>query len=121
MAEMSGAFQERVVKHNPYLSEKDFKGFMAKFSLFTVYPITKLALKFLILTFVRSGEVRGARWEEFDLSKNEWRIPKERMKMKRPHIVPLSKQAVDVLKAAMRYSGQSGLVFPSISNPERNE
>ena len=59
---------------------------------------TKLALRLLLLTFVRTGELRGAEWAEVDFEKAEWRIPAERMKMREQHIVPLSRQAVAVLK-----------------------
>jgi len=73
---------------------------------------TRLALRFLVLTFVRPGELRGARWEEMDLDANEWRIPGERMKMKTVHIVPLSKQAIALLEEIKPITGQYELVFP---------
>src|SRR6185369_18033982 len=59
---------------------------------------TKYAIKLLMLTFVRTGELIGAKWKEIDWTKEEWHIPKERMKMRRPHIVPLSRQVLAVLK-----------------------
>lgn len=73
---------------------------------------TKLALEFLVLTAARSGEIRRATWDEFDLTKCVWEISAERMKMKRPHRVTLSSRAVKVLKEAekIRDSG-SDLVF----------
>ncbi len=80
------------------------------------YPVTKLALRMLALTSVRSGELREMRWveiEEMDGEKPLWRAPAERMKMKREHLVPLSLQAVDVLTAARLVAGGSPLVFPS--------
>jgi integrase len=66
----------------------------------------------MALTFVRTSELIGARWEEFDLEAAEWRIPAARMKMKTPHVVPLSTQAVDVLRCLHEIKGLSGLVFP---------
>ncbi len=60
--------------------------------------LTKLALKLIIMTFVRPGELRGARWSEFDFAAKQWRIPAERMKMKEDHIIPLPEQALAVLK-----------------------
>ena len=70
-------------------------------------------MKLLLLTFVRPGELRGARWEEFDLDRKEWRIPAERMKMRAEHIVPLSKQALDLLKEIKPFSRNRELLFPS--------
>jgi integrase len=75
-----------------------------------------LALQAVVLTATRSGELRGARWAEIDLKAREWTIPAERMKMKRPHRVPLSAQAVAVLKAARTMPNArpkaDALVFP---------
>jgi hypothetical protein len=65
------------------------------------------------LTFVRTSELIGGRWSEVDLMTSQWRIPAERMKMKSPHIVPLSKQAVELLKTLQIISGKSDLMFPS--------
>ena len=74
---------------------------------------TALAFEFLVLTACRSGEVRGARWEEMDLEEREWRIPPERMKTAREHRVPLSTRALAVLDEARALADGSGLVFPS--------
>ena len=77
------------------------------------YPATVLAFEFLVLTACRSGEVRGARWDEVDLEGREWRIPAERMKTGREHRVPLSGGARAVLQKAQRLADGSGPVFPS--------
>jgi integrase len=74
---------------------------------------TRLALKLVVLTFVRTKELRAARWSEIDLDAAEWRIPAERMKMRDPHIVPLSRQAIKVLQELRASAGQSPFVFPS--------
>lgn len=74
---------------------------------------TKLALEFIILTAARSGEVRGARWEEMNLTAGIWTVPAERMKMGKPHEVPLSLRAIAVLTEASKLKDNSGLVFPS--------
>ena len=76
-------------------------------------PATVLAFEFLVLTACRSGEVRGARWDEMDLEGREWRIPAQRMKTSRDHRVPLSTRALAVLGEAKALAGPSGLVFPS--------
>lgn len=73
----------------------------------------KLCLRFLVLTAARSGEARGAKWDEIDLDAREWRIPGERMKGGREHRVPLSEAACDVLARARPLEDGSGLVFPS--------
>ncbi len=73
----------------------------------------KLCLRFLVLTAARSGEVRGATWDEIDLDAREWRIPASRMKAKVEHRVPLSDPAVAVLEQARPLCEASGLVFPS--------
>lgn len=75
-------------------------------------PITRLAVKLLALTFVRTKELIEAEWEEFDIPNAQWRIPPERMKMKDPHIVPLSRQALETLEQIRLYSGHSEYVFP---------
>lgn len=74
---------------------------------------TRYALRLMPYVFVRSGELRGAKWQEFAIETAEWVIPAGRMKMKRPHIVPLARQAVSLLSALREYSGGEGLVFPS--------
>ena len=77
------------------------------------WPTTKQAFWFLALTGCRSGEVRLAQWAEIDMSAKIWRIPGERTKTGRPHDVPLSNRALDVLRQAGEFSDGSGLVFPS--------
>ena len=76
-------------------------------------------MKFLILTCVRPGEVRLAERSEFDLEKAVWSIPAERMKMRQPHDVPLSRQALEVLKNIWPLSEGSTLVFPSVRTKQR--
>ncbi len=62
------------------------------------HPVTALALKLAPLVFVRPGELRGAEWSEFDLQSAEWRIPGARTKMGEPHVVPLSRQALAIVR-----------------------
>ena len=77
------------------------------------FPTTKLAFELLVLTATRSGEVRQARVEEFDMDSKVWTIPADRTKTGRPHRVPLSDAALDVLLEARQYADGSRLVFPS--------
>ena len=82
------------------------------------YPraIVRCALKLSALTFCRPGEIRQAEWAEIDFDNREWRIPAEKMKMKRVHIVPLSKQAVEVLRWLQPVTGRNKWLFPSARN-----
>ena len=75
-------------------------------------PTTRLAVKLMALTFVRTGELIGARWSEFDLEAARWDIPAARMKMRTPHVVPLSPQALEVLRTLHLVTGERELLFP---------
>jgi len=74
--------------------------------------ITKCALRLAPLVFVRPGELRRAEWEEFDLEGGEWRIPASRMKAREKHIVPLSRQAVAILRELHAATGDNRFLFP---------
>lgn len=76
-------------------------------------PITRYAIKLIALTFVRTSELIGARWSEFDLEAGLWRIPPERMKKKTPHIVPLSAQAIEIIKELKELTDYGELLFPN--------
>jgi integrase len=76
--------------------------------------VVECALRLLPLVFVRSSELRYATWGEFELDDAQWKIPAERMKMRNPHIVPLSKQAVAILRELHHYTGPDGYIFPSV-------
>jgi integrase len=77
-------------------------------------PATTAALKLMPLLFPRPGELRAALWSEFDLDKAIWSIPAERMKMRRPHRVPLPRQAVTILRDLQALTGNEDFVFPCI-------
>ncbi len=81
--------------------------------------MTRAALRFAPLVFVRPGELLAAEWKEFDLDQATWRIPGERMKMREAHIVPLSKQAVAILRELSSHTGNGRFVFPSICSRAR--
>ena len=81
--------------------------------------VTRLAMKLMALTFVRTSELIGARWSEFDLEVARWDIPADRMKMGTPHIVPLATQALEVLVLLKQLSGNSELVFPGERDPNK--
>jgi integrase len=87
---------------------------------FNGQPVTHAALKLAPLVFVRPGELRGAEWPEFDLDGAMWRIPGARMKMKVDHLVPLSAQAVAVLRELFTLTGHGRYVFPSMRGASRH-
>lgn len=82
-------------------------------------PTVMAALELAPLLFVRPGELRGAEWTEFDLVAAEWRIPAERTKMDRAHVVPLSRQAVVILEELHGHTGAGRLLFPSLRSRTR--
>lgn len=103
----------RQPKHRAAIPDKQLPAFLAALQAYDGDPTTKAALRLLMLTAVRPGELRGARWDEIDTEAATWRVPAERMKMKREHLVPLSRQALEVLEAQRVISGGGPLVFPS--------
>jgi integrase len=109
----SEILKPREVQHRAALDDKELPAFLAKLAAYEGDPHTKYALTLLILTATRPGETRGARWAEFDLDAALWVIPPERMKMRLEHRVPLSRQAVEVLRTMETLSGGCELVFPS--------
>jgi integrase len=86
---------------------------------YTGHPVTALALKLAPLVFVRPGELRAAEWPEFDLANAEWRIPAARMKMGQPHIVPLSRQALAILRELQPLARGGRYLFPSLRTRDR--
>jgi integrase len=87
---------------------------------FDGHPTTGIALKLSPLLFVRPGELRAAQWSEFNLEAAEWRIPAERMKMRERHIVPLSRQAIALLRELRALTGSGKYLFPSLRDPTRS-
>ena len=79
---------------------KELPALLRQIEVYSGTHVTRLALKLMALTFVRTGELIGARWNEIDFEQKRWDIPAERMKMRTPHIVPLSDQAIEVTHAA---------------------
>ena len=86
---------------------------LKKFEDYRGYKITKLSFRFLMLTFIRTGELRQLRWKWLDREKQEIRIPADAMKARRDHVVPLSRQALEILNAAHKMTGKHSLIFPT--------
>ena len=101
------------VEHYKALDYNLVSQFIAELRQRKAWPVTKLAYEFLILTALRTGEIRGALKSEVDLEKAEWFIPGERMKAKADHRVPLTPRMLEILNAAKDYAADGGtLVFP---------
>ena len=108
-------------KNQPALEESDLPEFLKKLDDINVYITTKMGLRMVMLTLTRTKEIRHSTWDEFDLETAQpvWRIPADRMKMNRDHIVPLSRQAVKVLKKVKRFSRGDQFVFEQQNNPQK--
>lgn len=94
------------------------KDVAATFKKIDEYPesVMRYAMKLQFYGFLRSSETMGAEWREFDFKKKEWHVPKERMKMRRPHVVPLARQAIELLKELQKITGETPYLFPSMHN-----
>lgn len=117
VAALKGALSKPKVQHRKPLSRSDIPRFLRTLDETNAFRTTTIALKLLLLTFVRPGELRGAEWVEFDLKRSEWRIPAERMKMHEEHIVPLSTQALDLLRELHTLTGGQRWLFPNYRRP----
>ena len=114
-ADLKGALIPSRSNHFPTITESvEVGALMRAIDSLVDAPIVHCALRFLALTFVRPGELRLAQWSHIDLQKKEWRIPGPLMKMKRPHLVPLSRQALEVLDDIAPYTGHCQYVFPAV-------
>ncbi|MDN4628080.1 tyrosine-type recombinase/integrase [Erwinia sp. PsM31] len=111
-SELSGALATPKSQHFPHLLAEELPKFLQALEAYSGSPITRLATRILMLTGVRTIELRLAEWKEFDLDKAIWEVPKERMKMRRPHMVPLSTQVVEALREIQVVTGRYSLVFP---------
>ncbi|QIF95941.1 tyrosine-type recombinase/integrase [Proteus vulgaris] len=98
-------------QHFPFLTAEELPYFLKDLAGYTGSMITKTATKIILLTAVRTQELRFARWQDIDLEKGVWEIPAEVMKMKRPHVVPLSKQVIELFNSLKPLSGHYELVF----------
>lgn len=101
------------------MSGRELPGLLRAIEVYSGKPATRLAMKLMALTFVRTGELIGGRWAEIDWEARRWDIPAERMKMKTPHIVPLSKQALEVLELLRSVTGACELIFPGDLDSQR--
>lgn len=117
-AALKGAIKRPKVKHHKPLSTGDIPKLLQKLESWGGYRATEIAMRLLLFTFVRPGELRGAQWTEFDLDEATWRIPAERMKMQEAHVVPLSAQAVALLRELHKVTGTETYLFPNTRRPK---
>ena len=110
----------RQKKNLARIDGKELPELLRRIDAYQGAAITRLAMRLMALTFVRTTELIGERWAEFDLDGARWDIPAERMKMKTPHIVPLSTQAVSVLKTLHLVTGHSPMLFPGERDHEKS-
>lgn len=118
-ADLTSAMSGHESKHYPCLTVEELPDFFKALAGYTGSPLVVLAARLLIFTGVRTGELRGAFWSEFDLEKAVWEIPAERMKMKRPHLVPLSTQALEIVQQLKVMTGQYPQVLPGRNDPRK--
>jgi len=117
-AMLRGTIEKAKVKHHQPLAKKDVPEFINALEKYDGFRTTVIALKLLMFTFVRPVELRAAKWKEFDLDLAEWRIPPEHMKMREAHIVPLSRQTIELLLELQAYTGSGDLLFPNYRRPK---
>lgn len=111
---------ERPKKHNmPTLRPEELPKLMRSLVLSNLSITTRCLIEWQLLTLVRPSEASGTQWAEIDFDLNLWVIPAERMKAKREHVVPLSKQALDILEVMRPLSGNRQYVFPSRNDPKQ--
>ncbi len=119
-ADLKGALPPYKKSHGAALTDpKDVAPLLMAIDGYQGSFVVKCALQLAGMFFVRPGELRNAEWSEFDLDAGIWSIPAEKMKMKQPHIVPLSRQALEILKSLQMLTGRSRYVFPSNRSSQR--
>ena len=105
------ALKPRTVNHMARIDRRDLPELLQRIDAYTGDVQTRLGLQLVNLTFVRTKELRFMEWSDLDLSEGVWRIPAEKMKMRMPHIVPLSRQALAILEQLRPLTGQQSHVF----------
>ncbi|MBD2827198.1 tyrosine-type recombinase/integrase, partial [Xenorhabdus szentirmaii] len=114
--DLASAFVTPKKTHYAFLMADELTEFFKALNSYTGSFMVKMGMRLQMITGVRPGELRKAEWSEIDFNKSQWEIPAEKMKMRRPHIVPLSKQAVDILEQMKPVTGQGKYLFPGRTN-----
>ena len=115
VADLRGAIRPKRPVHRASITDsRAFGALLLELDAYEGQYHVRCALQLMPLFFVRASELRYAEWSEFDFDERLWRIPAERMKMRLPHIVPLAKQAIQILTGLREFTGRGRLVFPSV-------
>lgn len=109
----------KAARHHPNIPFTELPELLERIDSININILTRCAIRLLMLTGVRPGELRNARWSEFELDAETWTIPAERMKARRLHVVPLPRQAVAILRQLKEITGHYPLVFAGQQNPAR--
>ena len=117
---LRGRIKRAKVTNHVHLEPKQIAALLTKVGAYGGNPKTVIAIRMLLTTFVRPGELRNAAWSEFDLDQADWNIPAARMKMRLAHWVPLSKQAVTALRTLHALTGRTKLLFPNERDATRS-
>lgn len=117
--ELTSAMQGHESTHYPFLTTEELPAFFKALAGYSGSELMVLAARLLIITGLRTGELRGALWSEIDTNKALWEISAERMKMRRPHIIPLSTQALAIIEQIRAMTGQFPLLFPGCNDPSK--
>ncbi|PPS47968.1 tyrosine-type recombinase/integrase [Citrobacter braakii] len=117
--DLTSAMQGHESKHYPFLNTSELPTFFEALSGYSGSMLVVLAARLLIITGLRTGELRGATWQEIDADAAVWEIPAERMKMRRPHIVPLSLQAQAIIMRIREMTGRYPYIFPGRNDPRK--
>ena len=118
-ANLSSALEVHQSNHFPFLKADEIPDFLCALDSYTGSRLVQIATKLLMITGVRTIELRAAFWAEFDLDNALWEIPEKRMKMRRAHLVPLSAQALDLLNELKIMTGNYRYVFPGRNDPNK--
>lgn len=117
--DLTSAMQGHESTHYPFLTTEELPAFFKALAGYSGSELMVLAARLLIITGLRTGELRGALWSEIDTKKALWEISAERMKMRRPHIIPLSTQALAIIEQIRAMTGQFPLLFPGRNDPSK--
>ncbi len=117
LAKIADAFNSPKVKNQPTIMPNELPEFMQALSLARIELQTRCVIEWQLLTLTRPNEAAGTKWEEIDLNNKLWTIPADRMKMDKAHSIPLSPQAINIIKIMKPISGNSIYVFPIMKPP----
>lgn len=116
-AALKGAIQRPKINHSKPMTVEDIGDYKARLAKYGGNRTTVIALWLMLYLFVRTAELRKSPWAEFDLDKGLWEIPPQRMKKRRPHLVPLPRQALELLRELKRITGAGETLFPNFRRP----